>query len=40
MYEVLAWVGVDYRSGFRGTRSYFQYDTITHGPLLGMTFEF
>lgn len=33
-------LGVDYQSGTRGTRSFFEYDTITQGPLLGLIFRF
>lgn len=33
-------LGVDYRTGVRGTRSFFEYDTITQGPLLGLVFRF
>ena len=29
-----------YQTGERGTRSFFEYDTITQGPLLGMAFRF
>jgi opacity protein-like surface antigen len=32
--------GVDYDEGVRGSPGYFSYDTITHGPLLGMSIEF
>jgi hypothetical protein len=33
-------LGVDYQSGSRGSRSFFEYDTITQGPLLGVAFKF
>jgi hypothetical protein len=33
-------LGVDYQTGTRGTRSCFEYDTITQGPLLGLVFRF
>jgi len=33
-------LGVDYHSGNRGTASFFEYDTITQGPLLGVVFRF
>jgi hypothetical protein len=33
-------LGVDYETGVQGTRSYFEYDTITQGPLLGLVFRF
>jgi hypothetical protein len=32
-------LGVDYQTGTRGTRSFFEYDTITQGPLLGLVFR-
>ena len=32
-------LGVDYE-GSRGSPDFFRYDTITHGPLLGVSFEF
>jgi len=32
-------LGVDYHSGARDTSSYFEYDTITQGPLLGLVFK-
>lgn len=32
-------LGVDYESGTRGTSSYFEYNTITQGPLLGLVFR-
>jgi hypothetical protein len=32
-------IGVDYQTGTRGTRSFFEYDTITQGPLLGLVFR-
>jgi hypothetical protein len=31
---------VDYEDGTRGTPGYFAYDTVTHGPLIGVKFEF
>jgi len=31
---------VDYETGTQGTQSYYTYDTVTHGPLLGVTFKF
>jgi hypothetical protein len=31
---------VDYEDGTRGTPGYFAYDTVTHGPLVGLKFEF
>jgi len=37
MYRLLS---VDYSTGTRGTRSFFEYDTITQGPLLGLAFRF
>lgn len=33
-------LGVDYKTGQRGTPSFFEYDTITQGPLLGLVFRF
>lgn len=33
-------LGVDYQTGERGTNSFFEYDTITQGPLLGLVFRF
>ncbi len=33
-------LGVDYSAGASGTRSFFEYDTITQGPLLGVVFRF
>ena len=33
-------LGVDYQTGARGTRSFFEYDTITQGPLLGLILKF
>ena len=33
-------LGVDYDEGTRGTPGFFSYDTITHGPLIGVSFEF
>lgn len=32
--------GVDYETGTPGTNSYFQYDTVTSGPLIGVGFRF
>ena len=31
---------VDYSNDKMGTPDYFQYDTVTHGPLLGLVFKF
>ncbi len=31
---------VDYETGTQGTSSYFKYDTITSGPLVGVAFRF
>lgn len=31
---------VDYEDGTRGTPGYFAYDTVTHGPVIGVIFEF
>jgi hypothetical protein len=31
---------VDYEDGTRGTPGYFAYDTVTHGPLVGVKFDF
>jgi len=31
---------VDYSNDKEGTPKYFQYDTVTHGPLLGLVFKF
>jgi hypothetical protein len=33
-------LGVDYQTGSRGSRSFFEYDTITQGPLLGVAVKF
>jgi hypothetical protein len=33
-------LGVDYQTGTRGTKSFFEYDTITQGPLLGLVLRF
>jgi hypothetical protein len=33
-------LGVNYQTGSRGTPSFFEYDTITQGPLLGAIFRF
>ena len=30
---------VDYDDGTRGTPGYFEYDTVTHGPILGLVFD-
>ncbi|MEY4669320.1 MAG: hypothetical protein RL518_2019 [Pseudomonadota bacterium] len=32
-------LGVDYHSGAPNTSSYFEYDTVTQGPLLGVVFR-
>lgn len=32
-------LGVDYHTGARHTASYFEYDTITQGPLIGVVFR-
>jgi hypothetical protein len=32
-------LGVDYQTGARGSSSFFEYDTITQGPLLGVVFR-
>lgn len=32
--------GVDFESGVAGTPSFFRYDTITHGPRVGLVFKF
>jgi hypothetical protein len=32
-------LGVDYHTGARHTASYFEYDTITQGPLIGVIFR-
>jgi hypothetical protein len=32
-------LGVDYQTGTRGSPSFFEYDTITQGPLLGVVFR-
>lgn len=32
--------GVDYETGTSGTSSYFKYDTVTSGPLVGVSFRF
>lgn len=37
MYRAL---GVDYETGTRGTASFFEYDTVTHGLLAGVGFRF
>ncbi|MBL4828190.1 MAG: hypothetical protein JKY66_10860 [Spongiibacteraceae bacterium] len=31
---------VDYESGNQGERGYFAYDTLTHGPLVGLIYKF
>ena len=31
---------VDYKTGSRGSPGYFQYDTVTHGPVIGFIFKF
>jgi hypothetical protein len=31
---------VDYEEGTEGTPDYFEYDTVTHGPILGLNFKF
>ncbi len=31
---------VDYEEGTRNTPDYFEYDTVTHGPILGLNFKF
>ena len=36
LYKALS---VDYETGSRGTSNYFEYDTITQGPLLGVVFR-
>lgn len=33
-------VGVDYQTGTPGTPGFFAYDTITHGPVLGLAWTF
>jgi hypothetical protein len=33
-------LGVDYQTGTRGTPSFFEYDTITQGPVLGLVLRF
>ncbi|MBN2430916.1 MAG: hypothetical protein JXQ27_05545 [Acidobacteria bacterium] len=33
-------IGVDYENDRKGQRDYFHYDTITHGPLIGLVFRF
>ncbi len=32
-------ISVDYQDGIRGTKSFFEYDTITQGPLVGLIFR-
>ena len=32
-------LGVDYSTGTSGTADYFSYDTVTHGPLIGLAFH-
>ena len=31
---------VDYESGTKGQRGYFSYDTVTHGPVIGLIYKF
>ncbi|WOH38366.1 hypothetical protein RI844_03785 [Thalassotalea fonticola] len=31
---------VDYEDGSSGKQGYFKYDTVTHGPLLGLSYDF
>lgn len=31
---------VDYETGTKGGPGYFSYKTVTHGPILGVIFEF
>jgi hypothetical protein len=31
---------VDFESGTRGQRGYFEYDTVTHGPVVGLSINF
>ena len=31
---------VDYETSTKGTQSYYRYDTVTHGPLFGLTLKF
>lgn len=31
---------VDYEDGTRGQPGYFSYDTVTHGPIIGLAFDF
>jgi len=31
---------VDYETGTKGTQSYYRYDTVTYGPLVGLTLKF
>jgi hypothetical protein len=33
-------IGVDYENDRKGQRDYFYYDTVTHGPLIGLVFRF
>jgi len=33
-------LGVDYEDGDKGTADYFEYDTVTYGPLMGLVFRF
>lgn len=33
-------IWVDYETGTKGQRGYFAYDTVTHGPLLGIIYKF
>jgi hypothetical protein len=32
-------ISVDYQTGVRGTKDFFEYDTITQGPLIGLVFR-
>jgi hypothetical protein len=31
---------VDYEEGIKGQRGYFAYDTVTHGPVIGLVYNF
>lgn len=33
-------IWVDYETGTQDTQSYYTYDTVTHGPLVGLTYKF
>jgi hypothetical protein len=33
-------VWVDYETGAKNSRNYFAYDTVTHGPLVGLIYKF